>query len=200
MEQSNSVTSVLDFNGYITERTKNFTGRKWIFEEINKWIAASDGERFFIITGEPGSGKSSLAARLCQFSQGTVLPPANLNNLATGFLSAFHFCRSQASLWLDPLSFTHSIAAQLGKSCSPYRQALIDISNQRSSIEGYATVAGEVQTGAVVAGVYIKNIENLIFSAPDAREAFNRFILEPLLRIYRQGCNDSIIILVEGLD
>lgn len=31
--------SVLDFSDYITDRTPDFTGREWVFAEIDRWLA-----------------------------------------------------------------------------------------------------------------------------------------------------------------
>jgi hypothetical protein len=40
--------------------TEGFTGREWVFEEIDRWLQ-QDNERFFILAGEPGVGKSAIA-------------------------------------------------------------------------------------------------------------------------------------------
>jgi DNA replication protein DnaC len=44
----------------IERLTEGFTGREWVFEEIDRWLQ-QDNERFFILTGEPGVGKSAIA-------------------------------------------------------------------------------------------------------------------------------------------
>lgn len=56
----------LDFSAYIADRTRDFTGREWVFAEIDQWLAAPDAPRHFIIAGEPGIGKTAIAARLTQ--------------------------------------------------------------------------------------------------------------------------------------
>lgn len=48
----------LDSSTYIAERTRDFTGREWIFAEIDRWLADPDAPRYSIITGEPGIGKT----------------------------------------------------------------------------------------------------------------------------------------------
>src|SRR5690349_10695486 len=87
---ANESKSVLDFTSYIAERTHNFTGRGWVFETVNEWLADPAGPRFFLLTGEPGSGKSAIACRLAQFFQGSVALPAGCTHLTGGFLSALH--------------------------------------------------------------------------------------------------------------
>jgi ATP-dependent Clp protease ATP-binding subunit ClpA len=49
------------FNHDIKRLIEGFTGREWIFEEINRWLQ-QDNKRFFILTGEPGVGKSAIAS------------------------------------------------------------------------------------------------------------------------------------------
>ena len=57
------------FTSDIARLTENFTGRQWVFDAINLWLKESE-ERFFILTGEPGVGKSAIIARLTQFTTG----------------------------------------------------------------------------------------------------------------------------------
>ena len=40
------------FSKYISDHTQNFTGRRWVFEAINDWLADPEAPRFFLITGE----------------------------------------------------------------------------------------------------------------------------------------------------
>jgi RecA-family ATPase len=47
------------FDRDIERLTEGFTGREWVFEEIDRWLQ-QDNERFFILTGESGVGKSAM--------------------------------------------------------------------------------------------------------------------------------------------
>jgi hypothetical protein len=49
------------FDSDIAKLTENFTGRQWVFDDIDRWLQESE-ERFFILTGEPGVGKSAIAS------------------------------------------------------------------------------------------------------------------------------------------
>lgn len=44
----------------IAKLTETFTGRQWVFDDIDHWLKESE-ERFFISTGELGVGKSAIA-------------------------------------------------------------------------------------------------------------------------------------------
>jgi len=57
--------SAIAFSSYIAELTENFTGRQWVFDDIDRWLTESE-ERFFILTGEPGVGKSEIACILVE--------------------------------------------------------------------------------------------------------------------------------------
>ncbi len=53
------------FDNDIKRLIKGFRGREWVFEEINRWLQ-QENNRFFLLTGEPGVGKSAIAAHLIQ--------------------------------------------------------------------------------------------------------------------------------------
>jgi len=52
--------SAINFTPDLARLTENFTGRQWVFDEIDRWLTERE-ERFFILTGEPGVGKSAIA-------------------------------------------------------------------------------------------------------------------------------------------
>jgi hypothetical protein len=51
--------TTLDFSAYITDRTRDFTGRKWVFAEIDRWLAQGC---YLIITGGPGIDQPFLSS------------------------------------------------------------------------------------------------------------------------------------------
>ena len=53
--------SAIDFSPDLEKLTKVFTGRQWVFHDIDRWLQESE-ERFFILTGEPGVGKSAIVS------------------------------------------------------------------------------------------------------------------------------------------
>ena len=55
-------SEIFDFTKIITEKTKNFVGRKWLFDKVENWVNNGPGN-VFLITGKPGSGKTAFAAR-----------------------------------------------------------------------------------------------------------------------------------------
>jgi hypothetical protein len=183
----------LDFSAYISEEIRNFTGRTWVFQAINDWLGKPDGSRFFLLTGEPGCGKSAIAARLAQFAQGEAAPPAGLPNITPGFLNAIHFCLERASTWIDPRDFARSISLQLTY-LPEFAQALVNVGDREINMQ----VHQEVQTlNGQMIGI---NITNLNLSGLKGQEAFNRAVLEPLQIIYGGTFNQPLTILVDALD
>src|SRR6187431_2474582 len=80
------------FAELIATRTAEFSGRGWVFEAVDDWLANPNSEPFFLLTGGPGTGKSAIAARIAQMSAGTV-PITSFRRVAPGFLAYAHFCQ-----------------------------------------------------------------------------------------------------------
>jgi hypothetical protein len=184
--------SMIDFTSYITERTDHFTGREWVFQAVNDWLADPDGSRFFLLKGEPGSGKTAISARLTQFSQG-VLQPNGLSHLTRGYLSAIHFCSARDTTWIDPLVFAGSLATQLANRYPAYLKLLEDLQQEKHIGIDVKQTVQEVVNGQVI-GVVIN------VSGPSPESAFNRVVREPLKALLSGGMNEQVVILVDALD
>jgi len=61
---SNDISKqIRDFTYYIEEKTRDFSGRQWVFDNIKNFIR--DNKRgYFFIMGDPGIGKTALSAQL----------------------------------------------------------------------------------------------------------------------------------------
>ncbi len=194
MAQKNSRASI-NFTSYITERTEYFVGREWAFKVIDDWLADPDAPRYFIIIGEPGIGKTAMASRLAQISQGAVAAPAGLTQLTADFLSALHFCSARGSRWIDPYVFAESLALQLAECYPAYAKALAEKSGDRQI---HIEVQQRVEHAeGPVQGVVINSI-NARGGQPE--DAFNRIIGEPFEALYQNGFDQQVIILVDALD
>jgi hypothetical protein len=186
----------LDFNSYIARKTDHFAGREWVFQEVNDWLSNNDATRNFLVTGDPGSGKSAIAARLTQFSLGMVSASPIMPYISPGFLSAVHFCSVHDLRWINPHVFTESLALQMAARYPVFARALAEKSGDRQiNIE----VVQEVQTvnGGQVTGIIIQKLD---VSAISPQDAFIRVVREPLETLINQGFDKSIVILVDSLD
>lgn len=184
---------VIDFSSYIAERTIDFTGREWVFQRINEWLAYPGGSRYFLLTGEPGSGKTAIASRLSQFSRSSVPSPAGAKRLTPGFISALHFCSARDSRWINPYTFTESLAMQLAEHYPVFAQALVEKSGDRQiRIEVQQHIGQGQGTGIV--------IHRLDIRGGAVEDAFNRAVREPLEALYQSEFDQQIVILVDALD
>src|SRR5262245_47128669 len=92
------------FSELIAERTGNFTGREWVFAAVDAWLQNPAAGRFFLLCGDPGTGKSAIAARLAQMHLGEV-PAVKPGRIGPGFLAAYHFCRTGFETTLSSQDF-----------------------------------------------------------------------------------------------
>jgi hypothetical protein len=149
MSNSSRRYGLFDFSDYITDRVADFTGRSWVFQEIDRWLGQQDATRYFLLTGEPGSGKSAVAARLAQFSAGEFPAPSDCPHLTPGLLRGVHFCSATAGDWFDPLTFARSLVLQLA-GIDEFRRAVMDVGDRDINVNV------QVQTGTVQPGGSVK--------------------------------------------
>ena len=101
----------LDFGVDISRMTKDFTGRQWLFDEFDSWIR-KPSSRIFLVTGDPGIGKSAIMAQLASRHPQVM---------------AFHFCISSLADSVNPDIFVRSIAAQLTTQIKEYHEAICQL-------------------------------------------------------------------------
>lgn len=99
------VLEPLPFDSDIQRHLARFTGRKWIFERVDAWLADATAPRIFWIVGPPGVGKSAIASWLC-FNRQEV--------------AAFHLCSYDDVRKSDPRKAVLSIAYQLSTQIPDY--------------------------------------------------------------------------------
>jgi hypothetical protein len=99
-----------DFAPFLRAKLKGFTGRQWLFREIENWCVEGT-QPALLLVGEPGIGKSSIIAALIdQNPEGRVL--------------AYHFCRADTPATLEPAGFVRSVAAMLATRLEEYAAML----------------------------------------------------------------------------
>ena len=166
-----------------------FTGRSWALEAVDAWLAAQTS--LMVLTGDPGTGKSALAAWLV----GAGPPPErretaeSLARLRESW-NVVHFCALQ---WergsADPRQFTESLARQL------------------ADVDGFTTAALEALTPRVTINQtftatdsVVKGIEKLTLNGLDTLEVFRTCVVAPLTKVMEQRQELSVTVLVDGLD
>jgi hypothetical protein len=181
--------ATLDFSDYIKCCTDGFTGREWVFAEIDRWLTNPEAPQIFLLTGEPGIGKTAIAARLTQFSNAVATPPAGCVQVGHDFLSAVHFCSARYGSWLAPDNLARSVSAQLAARYPAFAEAVAP--DLRIHVEQHIGANLGTAVGAQITHYYAENAEVL----------FNNLVRLPLQALFQQGePPESLVILVDGLD
>jgi hypothetical protein len=174
----------------IAARADNFAGRAWLLDEILAW-AGQDTGRFLVISGEPGSGKTALAAWL--LSAGPLPEDAAAGQkLATirDLWGAAHFCVARSGR-LDPATFAEALARQLAQGYPDFAAAVVEHNDPTINLQQEVP-----QNWGTIVGVHI---ENFIVSA-NPRDGYNRLVRQPLQLLAAGQPNLRLFILVDALD
>lgn len=116
------VLEPISFAADLSRLLNDFTGRDWVFAEVDRWLSDPGGSRIFWISGPPGVGKSSISAWIRD----------NRREVA-----AFHFCDIHSEEKRSPSKLVRSIAYQLSTQLPEYQERLNGL-NLEQIIEEYS--------------------------------------------------------------
>jgi hypothetical protein len=102
-----------DFAAFLYTRREGFTGRRWLFDEIDVWRTTPGQGRALLIKGDPGTGKSAIVAELVFHNPG-------------GQVLAYHCCQWDVAQTLEPWRFVRSLAAMIAGKVEDYAALLED--------------------------------------------------------------------------
>ncbi|PSB33706.1 WD40 repeat domain-containing protein [Stenomitos frigidus] len=169
--------SPISFDEVIHKLTEDFTGCEDIFNAIDRWLECQN-ERFFILVGKPGAGKSAVAAYLTKIRPDIV---------------AHHFCIARRNNTIDPNSVLLSLAAQLVENLPGYAEALVNtITPLHLSVS--VSIDIEIIRDSQVRGVIIEHLHT-----NNPGEALDIILHRPILAISSQ-IQEPILILLDALD
>lgn len=103
-------TPAISFHDELKQYGVTFTGREWLYDQLNAWIKKRDS-RVLLIAGEPGIGKSAFAARIATRRE--------VNGFYVFSPSVPDSCR--------PESFIATLVFQFANQFPEYRQKLDEI-------------------------------------------------------------------------
>lgn len=173
---------------------EDFTGRDWVVEQILDWIDHGS-ERFCLLIGEPGWGKSSLSAWMIGPGREprSGAAKARLSRIRNSW-SAAYLCSAVTGSTIDPTTFVRSMAAQLAYRFDDFASAFL----QRAAPGQYnVNISANAIVGRAI-GILTKQI---IVEAADARDVYEQSVRQPLadVAVAKPG-GDPVFILVDGLD
>jgi hypothetical protein len=171
----------------IAERTKDFVGRLWVLKEVTDWVDRGN-ERFLLVTGEPGSGKTALAAWLAGSGPRPWDKDANTNlEQVRDVWGAAHFCvRGQTGA-----RFAQSLARQLSDRYDDYAEAIIQRTRPDMNIHQVARTNWGSMIGAQIGTLIVNS---------DTMDVYNRVVREPLETLVSRWPDLRVFILVDALD
>ena len=177
----------------VLDRARDVVGRSWVLAQVEDWRAAGH-ERFLMITGKPGSGKTMLAAWLAGVGPAPANPSeARLLDELRRCWDAVHFCVARGQGTLDPSQFTQSLIEQLSRRYDVFAEAVIDrlapeVNIRQEVRQNWGTVIGA-------------RVERLIVSGERrAADLYQRGVREPLRTLAAAHPDLSLLILVDALD
>ena len=105
-----------DFTDFIKSSREEFTGRQWLYQEMESVLEGTDARGVFI-TGTPGSGKSAfLSHLLCSKTSSPVVHSRIL---------AHHFCMHFDKKTQDGVTFVRNLANMIAWKLGEYRQRIL---------------------------------------------------------------------------
>ncbi|MCD7437854.1 hypothetical protein K4B79_06395 [Streptomyces lincolnensis] len=165
------------------EDLADFAGRTDLFRAVADWHAHG-GERYFVLGGGVGTGKTTAMARL------VAREPA---------VTARHFCDPRDLTTRNPVEAARSLSVQLAARIGGFTAALIGLDAAPSApvkVTGTA-LADEVHPEGVNAGVFIST---LVVDAPSDEAAWFRTVTGPLRRLVADHRLPPVLIAVDALD
>ncbi|MCK5292782.1 MAG: hypothetical protein KAR39_12305 [Thermoplasmata archaeon] len=182
---------------YVDERAEHFTGRSWVFDKIRDFLAGPKG--IFVVIGDPGTGKTAIAARLIQASTSqsrrgphpTKADPPEELPVPADTIHAAYFCRKGV---VDLLDCAQRLSDQLVDTVPGFEEVLRSHLGSEIKISNVNVQTGDVESGALVAGIRI------VLSSLGPERAFTEGIATPLRRLRELGYEAPIVLLIDGLD
>lgn len=176
---------------FAEERAGSFVGREWVFARVRSFLSGPPG--VFLLRGDPGTGKTAIAARLALASRGH--PGGNgspvPSPLTQGAISAAVFCQAGR---VTVRELTQRLSGQLAASVDGFRGALQSTLGPEVNITDVHLQTGDVYGDAIVSVVHFD-----LGPGADAR-SFNLEVAMPLRILRERGLAQPIVLLVDAVD
>ena len=184
--------SELDW-AYVQERAAFFTGRGWVFARLDQFLDGPPG--VFLLLGEPGTGKTAVAAQLALAAAGRRTPaPAGAAAAAQRravAVAAAYFCRAGR---VDLLDVAQRLSDQLAEAVPGFAHARQATLAREIHVGDVQVHTGDIAAGGSATGVHID------LSRLQAETAFVQAVTLPLKRVREAGDSTQVVLLVDALD
>src|SRR5215203_2298907 len=131
----------------VRDNLHHFTGRAWLLPRVLDWLQ-NTGDRLFLLAGNPGTGKSMIAAWLAgagplPHDSGAPDDRARLEQVRK-LVAAVHFCQA-ASGTTAPKALAENMAEQLTDKITPFADALVEALAGRATVINIEQKVGQAQ-------------------------------------------------------
>ena len=173
---------------YVDERAGAFVGREWVFAQVRSFLSGPPGT--FLLRGDPGTGKTAVAARLAQASCGRLNAADSPPPVGERAISAGVFCRAGKATVPE---LAQRLSDQLAASVNGFADALRATAEPGITIRDvHVDVHGDVHAGGTVSGV--------VLPRQDGKQAFSTGVAVPLRHLRARGAAEPIVLLVDAVD
>ena len=181
--------SELDWD-YVQERAAHFTGRDWVFARLDQFLHQPPG--VFLLLGEPGTGKTAIAAQLALAADGRLTPATAVAAPHWAVpIAAAYFCRAGS---VDLLDIAQRLSDQLAEAVPGFAHARQATLLPEIHVRDVQVHTGDIAAGGSATGVHID------LSRLETETAFVRAVTLPLKRVREAGEMTRIVLLVDALD
>ena len=173
---------------YVAERAGPFVGREWVFAWVRSFLSGPPGT--FLLRGDPGTGKTAVAARIAQASCGRLGAADSLPPVGEGAISAAVLCQAGKATLSE---LAQRLSDQLAASVEGFADALHATAEPSITIgDVHVDVQGDVHAGGTVSGV--------VLPRQDGKQAFAMGVAVPLRQLRERGAAQPIVLLVDAID
>jgi WD40 repeat protein len=181
--------SELDWD-YVQERAADFTGRGWVFARLDEFLHGPPG--VFLLLGEPGTGKTAVAAQIALAAAGRLtMAAAGAAPRRAVPVAAAYFCRAGS---VDLLDAAQRLSDQLAEAVPGFADARQATLLPEIHVRDVQVHTGDIAAGGSATGVRID------LSRLQAETAFVRAVTLPLKRVREAGDGTRVVLLVDALD
>jgi len=181
--------SELDW-AYVQERVAYFTGRGWVFARLDQFLDGPPG--VFLLLGEPGTGKTAVAAQLALAAAGRLTPAAAEAAPRRAVpVAAAYFCRAGR---VDLLDVAQRLSDQLAEAIPGFAHARQATLLPEIHVGDVQVHTGDIAAGGSATGVHID------LSRLQAETAFVQAVTLPLKQVREAGESTQVVLLVDALD
>lgn len=180
----------------VAKNIDHFAGRTWLLPALVDWWHDSK-QRVFLVTGDPGTGKSMLIAWLA--SHGPLPADATAKaqlQMLRKQVAAVHFCMA-AGRTNAPQMFADNVVRQLTRNATSFGDALAASLADQGKILSIQNI-GTLQEGGSTTGIAIGNLD--LGALGGDEYSFDRLFSRPIQQLYADGYDRPLLLLVDALD